>query len=69
MTGTVRVVSTYLNVRKTIRNAEGEVVLTFDDVVIRGSRAWGHLLEGDVWTTATPGHGLSYTVTYERTGS
>lgn len=58
--------ATYRDVTKTIRNAEGEVVLTIPrDVVVRSSTAWKHLQDAASWTTKAVGYGPGYTVTFE----
>lgn len=56
----------YLDVRKTVRDKDGNVLLTFLDVVIRTSTAWDHLQTAETWTTKAVGYEQGATVTYER---
>lgn len=55
-----------MDVYKTIRDASGQYIQSFPDVVIKTSTVWNHLQVADTWTMKAYGYGPGYTVTYER---
>ena len=57
---------TYMEVRKTIRDADGRHVMSFDDVVLATSTAWDRLQAATSWTTQAVGYAPGATVTFER---